>query len=134
VYARQSDSAAVQTQIAEAAIKIDTARLHTHAAADKLDAAARAPTIIDYAAQFMSAVRSTSRPAARFSTVSAAILADVERTGETVIITNHGRDVARLVPATPTQFGQLPNLLIPKDFDEPLSDAELARWEGEESS
>ena len=65
-----------------------------------------------------------------------ALLADVERTGKTVIITNHGRDVARLVPATPTprQFGQLPNLSIPKDFDEPLPDAELAPWEGGESS
>ncbi|BBX69971.1 hypothetical protein MPSYJ_34320 [Mycolicibacterium psychrotolerans] len=65
-----------------------------------------------------------------------ALLADVERTGKTVIITNHGRDVARLVPATPTPrtFGQLPNLSVPADFDEPLPDSELARWEGEESS
>lgn len=65
-----------------------------------------------------------------------ALLADVERTGKTVIITNHGREVAHLVPAhpTPRRFGQLPNLLIPNDFDEPLPDAELARWEGEESS
>lgn len=65
-----------------------------------------------------------------------ALLADVERTGKTVIITNHGRDVARLVPATPTprQFGQMPNLSIPEDFDEPLPDTELVRWEGDESS
>jgi prevent-host-death family protein len=65
-----------------------------------------------------------------------ALLADVERTGKTVIITNHGRDVARLVPATPTprRFGQLPHLSIPKDFDEPLPDIEVARWEGEEPS
>lgn len=62
-----------------------------------------------------------------------ALLADVERTGKTVIITNHGRDVALLVPATPTprQFGQLPNLTVPGDFDEPLPDAELAHWEGD---
>jgi len=61
-----------------------------------------------------------------------ALLADVERTGNTVIITNHGRDVARLVPATPTprQFGQLPNLAVPENFDEPLPDAELERFEG----
>lgn len=65
-----------------------------------------------------------------------ALLAEVERTGKTLVITNHGRDVARLVPATPTprQFGQMPNLSIPKDFDEPLPDTELARWEGDESS
>jgi prevent-host-death family protein len=64
-----------------------------------------------------------------------ALLADVERTGKTVIITNHGRDVALLVPATPTprQFGQMPNLTVPEDFDEPLPDAELTRWEGEET-
>lgn len=63
-----------------------------------------------------------------------ALLAEVERTGKTVVITNHGRDVARLVPATPTprQFGQMPNLSIPEDFDEPLPDTELARWEGDE--
>ncbi|MGB2920779.1 MAG: type II toxin-antitoxin system prevent-host-death family antitoxin [Mycobacterium sp.] len=65
-----------------------------------------------------------------------ALLAEVERTGRTVVITNHGRDVARLVPATPRprQFGQLPNLSIPADFDDPLPDAELARWEGDDSS
>lgn len=64
-----------------------------------------------------------------------ALLADVERTGKTVIITNHGRDVAHLVPANPTprQFGQMPHLTIPSDFDEPLPDTELARWEGDES-
>ncbi len=63
-----------------------------------------------------------------------ALLADVERTGKTVIITNHGRDVAHLVPARPTprRFGQLPNLAVPKGFDDPLPEAELARWEGEQ--
>jgi prevent-host-death family protein len=62
-----------------------------------------------------------------------ALLAEVERTGKTVTITNHGRAVAHLVPASPTprQFGQLPTLSVPADFDEPLPDAELARWEGE---
>jgi prevent-host-death family protein len=62
-----------------------------------------------------------------------ALLADIERTGKTVIITKHGRDVARLVPANraPRQFGQLPKLLVPNDFDQPLPDSELADWEGE---
>ena len=63
-----------------------------------------------------------------------ALLADIERTGRTVIITNHGRDVARLGPATPTPrtFGQLPKLFVPANFDEPLPDDELARWDGDE--
>jgi prevent-host-death family protein len=64
-----------------------------------------------------------------------ALLADVERTGQSVTITNHGRPVAKLVPVQPVprQFGQLPNLVVPNDFDEPLPDYELARWEGSES-
>lgn len=65
-----------------------------------------------------------------------ALLAEVERTGKTVIITNHGREVAHLVPAKPSprRFGQLPNLVIAKDFDEPLPDTDLAPWEVEEPS
>ena len=61
-----------------------------------------------------------------------ALLADVERTGASVTITNHGRPVARLVPfrPLPRRFGQLPNLSVPDDFDEPLPEAELAAWEG----
>ncbi len=41
-----------------------------------------------------------------------------------------------LVPTTPAPrtFGQLPSLSVPADFDELLPDAELAGWEGEESS
>lgn len=63
-----------------------------------------------------------------------ALLAEVERTGKAVTITNHGRPVAKLVPVEPLprEFGQLPNLLVPKDFDDPLPDVELARWEGVE--
>lgn len=53
-----------------------------------------------------------------------------------------GRDIGfeperlGLVPSTPASrtFGQLPNLSVPADFDEPLPDAELAGWEGEEPS
>jgi antitoxin (DNA-binding transcriptional repressor) of toxin-antitoxin stability system len=52
-----------------------------------------------------------------------------------VTITNHGRPVAKLVPVKPVprKFGQLPNLLVPKDFDDPLPESELARWEGADS-
>ena len=64
-----------------------------------------------------------------------ALLADIERTGQSVTITNHGRPVAKLVPVKPVprKFGQLPNLMIPDDFDEPLPDSEPARWEGADS-
>ena len=61
-----------------------------------------------------------------------ALLAEVERTGTSITITNHGRAVAVLAPAEPRprRFGQLPALTVPDDFDEPLPDAELAAWEG----
>jgi prevent-host-death family protein len=60
-----------------------------------------------------------------------ALLAEVERTGQSVTITNHGRPVAKLVPVQPVPrtFGQLPNLVVPNDFDEPLPESELATWE-----
>ena len=60
-----------------------------------------------------------------------ALLAEVERTGTSVTITNHGRPVAVLVPVqqTPRRFGQLPNLIVPDNFDEPLPEAELDAWE-----
>jgi prevent-host-death family protein len=61
-----------------------------------------------------------------------ALLAEVERTGTPVTITNHGRPVAMLMPVheTPRRFGQLPNLAVPGDFDDPLPESELAAWEG----
>jgi prevent-host-death family protein len=64
-----------------------------------------------------------------------ALLADIERTGQSVTITNHGRPVAKLVPVTPVprKFGQLPSLQIPNDFDAPLPESELAAWEGADS-
>nr|WP_228461340.1 type II toxin-antitoxin system Phd/YefM family antitoxin [Gordonia spumicola] len=62
-----------------------------------------------------------------------AVLAEVERTGVPVTITNHGRPVAVLSPVLPTvrQFGQLPGMVVPDDFDAPLPEGELAAWEGE---
>ena len=64
------------------------------------------------------------------------ILADIERTGEVVTITNHGRPVAKLVPvqSVPRKFGQLPNLLVPNNFDDALPDSELTAWEGVDES
>lgn len=61
-----------------------------------------------------------------------ALLAEVERTGVSVTITNHGRPVAVLTPAQqrPRRFGQLPALAVPDNFDDPLPDAEVAAWEG----
>lgn len=62
-----------------------------------------------------------------------ALLAEVERTGVPVTITNHGRAVAMLTPVTqrPRRFGQLPALTVSATFDDPLPDAELAAWEGD---
>jgi prevent-host-death family protein len=61
-----------------------------------------------------------------------ALLAQVERTGQSVIITNHGRPVATLGPVQPVprRFGQLPNIVVPTDFDEPLPESEIAAWDG----
>jgi prevent-host-death family protein len=63
-----------------------------------------------------------------------ALLAEVERTGESVTITNHGRPVAKLVPIQPLprRFGQLPNVVVPANFDDPLPESELAAWERNE--
>ncbi|WP_040520280.1 type II toxin-antitoxin system Phd/YefM family antitoxin [Gordonia malaquae] len=62
-----------------------------------------------------------------------AVLAEVERTGVPVTITNHGRPVAVLSPVTPAtrQFGQFPGMVVPDDFDAPLPDSELGAWEGD---
>ena len=61
-----------------------------------------------------------------------ALLAEVERTGVAVTITNHGRAVAMLSPVhpRPRKFGQMPALAVPDDFYEPLPEAEIAAWEG----
>lgn len=60
-----------------------------------------------------------------------ALLAEVERTGASITITNYGRPVAMLVPIQPVprRFGQFPNLVVPEDFDDPLPESELAAWE-----
>jgi prevent-host-death family protein len=54
------------------------------------------------------------------------------KAGASFTITSHDQPVARLVPVTavPRRFGQLPNLVVPNDFDEPLPASELAAWEG----
>jgi prevent-host-death family protein len=54
------------------------------------------------------------------------------KAGASFTITSHDQPVARLVPiaAVPRRFGQLPNLVVPNDFDEPLPATELAAWEG----
>ena len=47
-FARQSDSVAIQVQTAEAALKLQTARLHTHRIVDDLDAAAINGATLNY--------------------------------------------------------------------------------------
>lgn len=61
-----------------------------------------------------------------------ALLAEVQRTGSSVVITTRGRPVAVLSPAQPRPrvFGQLPALVVGDDFDEPLPEDELVAWEG----
>ncbi|BBX73928.1 type II toxin-antitoxin system Phd/YefM family antitoxin [Mycobacterium shinjukuense] len=60
-----------------------------------------------------------------------ALLSEVERTGVAVTITNHGRPVAVLSPAKPVprRFGQLPTLVVPDTFNDPLPASEIAAWE-----
>ncbi|WP_102145880.1 type II toxin-antitoxin system Phd/YefM family antitoxin [Mycobacterium hubeiense] len=60
-----------------------------------------------------------------------ALLAEVEKTGEPVTITNHGRPVAIISPAhtKPRTFGQFPTLTVPDGFDDPLPAEELSAWE-----
>jgi len=48
IYERQSDSPAFQLQVAEAAMKIDTAHLHAYRAADDVDAAAQRGEYLDF--------------------------------------------------------------------------------------
>ncbi|QDQ97144.1 type II toxin-antitoxin system Phd/YefM family antitoxin [Tomitella fengzijianii] len=61
-----------------------------------------------------------------------ALLAEVEMTGRPVMITSRGRPVAVLSPAAERSrtFGALSGMKIPARFDDPLTDAELAQWEG----
>ncbi|HEY1841720.1 MAG TPA: type II toxin-antitoxin system Phd/YefM family antitoxin [Mycobacterium sp.] len=60
------------------------------------------------------------------------LLAEVERTGASITISNHGRPVAVLMPvqSRPRRFGQLPALTVPGTFDDPLPASEIAAWEG----
>jgi 3-hydroxy-9,10-secoandrosta-1,3,5(10)-triene-9,17-dione monooxygenase len=51
IHARQADSVGTQIQVAEAALKIETARLHTYRAADEVDDAALRGEKLDYAAR-----------------------------------------------------------------------------------
>ncbi|KMO66948.1 type II toxin-antitoxin system Phd/YefM family antitoxin [Mycolicibacterium chlorophenolicum] len=62
------------------------------------------------------------------------LLADV-KAGSSFIITSHGEPVAQLIPivTVPRRFGQLPRLLVPSGFDDPLPDDELAAWEAEKT-
>ncbi|WP_409467467.1 acyl-CoA dehydrogenase family protein [Streptomyces sp. HC307] len=51
VHSRQADSVGVQLQTAEAALKLETARLHTYRAVDEVDQAASSGAPLDYAAR-----------------------------------------------------------------------------------
>lgn len=50
-------------------------------------------------------------------------------------VTSDGGDIGSKGPLSPTpprQFGQLPDLAVPDDFDEPLPTSEAAVWEAPE--
>ncbi|KUO21566.1 acyl-CoA dehydrogenase family protein [Streptomyces dysideae] len=51
VHGRQADSVGVQIQLAEAALKLETARLHTYRAVDEVDQAAASGGPLDYASR-----------------------------------------------------------------------------------
>jgi alkylation response protein AidB-like acyl-CoA dehydrogenase len=51
VHSRKADSVAVQINVAEAALKLETARLHTYRAVDEVDQAASSGSPLDYAAR-----------------------------------------------------------------------------------
>ena len=62
-----------------------------------------------------------------------ALLAEVERTGEPVTITYHGRPVAALTPVhqrARAGSASFPALALPHSFDDSLPDAESAAWDG----
>lgn len=63
-----------------------------------------------------------------------ALLAEVESSGVSVTITNHGRPVAVLSPAhpRPRTFGQFPSIVLPADFDDDLPESEIRGWNGDE--
>jgi prevent-host-death family protein len=54
------------------------------------------------------------------------------KAGASFTITSYGEPIAQLVPIAraPRRFGQLPNLIVPADFDAALPESELATWEG----
>lgn len=64
-----------------------------------------------------------------------AVLAELASSGEPVTITSHGTPVAVIQPVDPPprRFGRLAGVLtVPEDFDDPMTEDELAAWEGGE--
>jgi len=62
IFTKQSESVGVQVQIAEAALKLETARLHIYAIADQLDRAAADDRHIDYDERAKARAQGVSRP------------------------------------------------------------------------
>ena len=62
-----------------------------------------------------------------------ALLAEVQQTGVSVTITTHGRPIAVLTPVEPIsrKFGQLPTMVVPDTFNDPLPDSEIEAWQGD---
>ena len=79
LFTGQSTSVAVQVQIAEAALKIDTARLHAHRAAEAFDAAAGDPAVLDDVER--ARMRASSGHAAKLVLDAIQMLLDVRGAG-----------------------------------------------------
>jgi alkylation response protein AidB-like acyl-CoA dehydrogenase len=78
-FARQSDSAGVQIQLAEAALKLKTARLHAYGIADDLDTAAAAGRDVSYLAR--AEIRAETGYAAQLTLDAMSILLNVHGAG-----------------------------------------------------
>jgi hypothetical protein len=54
----------------------------------------------------------------------------------TDVTINPGNSIQVVVPfdVPPRRFGQLQNLSVPDTFDDPITDAEIAAWEGDSPS
>ncbi|MDG4666354.1 hypothetical protein [Mycobacterium sp. 236(2023)] len=53
-----------------------------------------------------------------------------QQPGRVALLRERAASGALDVPTSPRRFGQLPDLAVRDDFDNPLSETELDMWEG----
>lgn len=78
-FARQADSAGFQIQVAEAALRVDSAQLHAFRAAADIDGHARAGTVPDY--EMRTRIRADTAMAAAYLTSAVSALMDAHGSG-----------------------------------------------------